>query len=426
MILPRGTPRRAACAVAVAALMAGAGLALSGLQPRAAASSGGWVATWAASPMAPTPLQPNLAIRGFADQTVRDIVFTSVGGRRVRIRLSNTFGARPLRIGQASVGVVQDGAGLLPGTIQPVLFDGRTSVTVRAGAEVVSDPVPLPVSPMEKLAVSIYLPDATGPATYHEYAQQVNYVAAGDHAGDASPATFTTRAPSWYFLDAVEVTAASRSGGSVVAFGDSITDGLGSTVGADDRWPDDLARRLDAAFGSQAPGVVDEGIGGNRILHGSACYGPSGLARFGRDVLEQAGVRDVIVLEGINDIGFSRGPDTGCEAPDTRVSAAQIIAGYEKLIAAARASRVKIFGGTLTPFRGSFAWTPAAQATWNEVNHWIRTSHAFNGVIDFARALADPGHPEYLNPAYNSGDGLHPNDAGYAAMADAISLALLK
>jgi lysophospholipase L1-like esterase len=376
--------------------------------------------------MAPTRLQPNLALPGFANQTVRDIVFTSVGGSDIRIRLSNASGTRPLRVGAVSVGVAAGGAAVATGSPLPVLFGNRTSVTVPAGADVLSDPVALATSPLEKLAVSIYLPDATGPATYHEYAQQVNYVAAGDHAGDAGPAAFTASARSWYFLDGVDVTGELKGAYSVVAVGDSITDGLGSATNANARWPDDLARRLDLAFGNAAPGVVDEGIGGNRLLNGSACYGPSAVRRFARDVLDRAGVRYVLLLEGINDIGYSQGRDAGCIAPNTDVSAAQIIDGYKKLISAAHAHGVKIVGCTLTPFRGSFTWRPAAQTKWNEVNHWIRTSGAFDGVADFARAVAAPGHPEYLNPAYNSGDGLHPNDAGYAAMADAVNLKLLK
>jgi lysophospholipase L1-like esterase len=426
MIRPPGPLRGAALLTAAVVLVAGAALALTPGQPRAAASSGGWVATWTASPMAPALPGPSLAVRGFDDQTVRDIVFTSIGGSAIRIRLSNTFGVRSLVIGQVTVGVAGEHAGLTG--VYQVLFDGRATVRVPPGAEVVSDPVPMAVTPLEDLAVSIYLPGPTGPATYHLQSQQLNYLADGDHATDASGAAFTTKALSWYILDGVDVLGASRHAYSVVAFGDSITDGVGSATDANDRWPDLLARRLDALLGSRAPGVVDEGIGGNRVLNGSACFGASALARFDRDVLDQPGVRYVIMLEGINDIGFGgRGTVTstgGCLVPDTVVTAAQIIAGYQNLIAVAHAHGLKIFGCTLTPFRGSWVWTPAAQAKLDAVNHWIRTSHAFDGVFDFARALQEPGHPEYLNPAYNSWDSLHPNDAGYAAMANTIPLSL--
>jgi lysophospholipase L1-like esterase len=217
----------------------------------------------------------------------------------------------------------------------------------------------------------------------------------------------------------------------VVAFGDSITDGAQSQVGANDRWPNFLARRLDAQLGSKAPSVVDEGISGNRVLTDSACFGVSALARLNRDILSQTAVRDVILLEGVNDIGFSQEPNAGCFAPNTNVSATQIISGYEQIIGLVHARGLEIFGGTITPFKDALImpgayWSPAAEVKREAVNNWIRTSHAFDGVIDFAEAVQDPLDPLYLNPAYNSGDNLHPNDAGYEAMANAINLALLK
>jgi lysophospholipase L1-like esterase len=424
MIPPRGAVRRAGFLVAFAALVAGAGFALTPSQPGASASSSEWAETWSASPTQATPKVANPAYGGFRDETVRDIIFTSIGGREIRIRLSNVFGTRPLAVGQASVAVVSSG-GDVSGRAQAVRFSGSRSVRVPPGGEAVSDLVPLAVTPLEDLAVSIYLPEATGPATYHLAAQQVNYLAAGNHVNDTDNAAFGAQATSWYFLDGVAVLGPFKRG-AVVAFGDSITDGADSAVGVNDRWPDLLARRLDARYGAAAPGVLDEGIGGNRILTGSACYGQSGLARFSRDVLGQPGVRDVILLEGINDINFGQGPGTGCMAPGDDVSAAQIIDGYKTLIAQAHAHGLKIFGCTLTPYEGAFAWSPGGQAKWDAVNHWIRASGAFDGVIDFARVLQDPAYPDYLSPAYNSGDGLHPNDAGYAAMADAINLALLK
>jgi lysophospholipase L1-like esterase len=384
-----------------------------------------WDATWATSPTAPTSLLPNLAVAGFNDQTVRNVIFTSVGGSELRVRLSNTFGTSALHVGGVSVGIVLTGAQLVPGTTHTVTFGGHSSVTLPAGAEAFSDPLSMTVSPLEVLAVSLYLPVATGQATYHGSAQQVNYVASGDHTGDVGPAAYTTTATSWYFLDGVDVRNA-HSPGSVVAFGDSITDGFASQNGANDRWPNFLARRLDAKFGAEAPSVVDEGIGGNRVLTDSACFGVSALARFNRDVLSQTGVRDVILLEGINDIGFSQGPNAGCFAPNTNVSATQIINGYEQLIGQSHAHGLKIFGATLTSFEGAFYWSSAAEAKREAVNNWILTSGAFDGVIDFARAAQDAQDPLYFNPAYNSGDNLHPNDAGYEAMANAIDLDLLK
>lgn len=426
MIPPRGLLRRIAFVVAAAALAAGAVVGLTPKPPTvASASSSGWVETWAAAPIGPAHMAGNRAGRGFRNKTIRNIVFTSVGGQELRIRLSNLYGTRPLHIGQASVGAVASD-GNLGGPAYPVTFNGSGSVVVPVGEEVVSDAVPMPVSPLEDVAVSVYVPQATGPATVHFFGEQANYLAAGNHVSDTSDQAYRTRDTSWYFLDGLEVLGADKRAGTVVAFGDSITDGIGSTTGLNDRWPNFLARRLDARYGGEAPGVVDEGIGGNRVLNPSACYGPSGVARFDRDVLDQPGVRAVIVLEGINDIGYSQDADVGCEAPNTNVSAAQIIGGYQKMIAMAHAHGVKIFGATLTPFESSWFWTIEGQRKLTAVNNWIRTSGAFDGVADFARVVGVPDEPNYLNPIYDSGDGLHPSDAGYQAMADAINLSALR
>jgi lysophospholipase L1-like esterase len=398
-------------ALGAASSFASPGTASVGHRGTGSAMGPGWATTWAASPQAPTPLFPNPGNAGFSNQTVRNIVFTSVAGNQIRIRLSNTFGKHAVTVGRVSVGIPLTGARLVPGTTHPVTFGGQASVTVPLGAEVVSDPVPLKVSAQEQLAVSLYLPTATGRATYHFRAQQTGYIASGDQASAAAGTAYTTTDTSWYFLDGVLAhnTAAS---GTVVAFGDSITDGFHSRTGANARWPNYLAKRLDAALGAKAPAVADEGISGNSVLHNSPCFGVSALARFQRDVLSQPGVKDVIVLEGINDIGFG-------------VTAAQIEAGYRQLISMAHAAGLKIFGVTLTPFKGPAYWSPAGEAEREAVNNWIRTSHAFDGVIDFAKAVQDRFNPLYINPAYNSGDNLHPNDAGYEAMANAINLALL-
>jgi len=428
--------RRLAAGLAAAALVLG----LAALLPAASSASPsarpglgeGWVASWAASPMATTSLEFAGAYAGFADQTVRNIIYTSVGGDELRVQVSNTFGAAPLRIGAASVGVVLDGAQLVPGTTRPVTFHGAASVTIPAGAEALSDPLAMTVRPLQELAVSLYLPAATGPATDHSDAQQTGYVASGDHAGDPAAAAYTTTDSSWFFLDGLDVHDPAAPG-TVVAFGDSITDGARSRAGANARWPNYLARRLIAAFGGRAPAVVDEGISGNRVLNNSDCFGVSALARFERDALSQPGVKDVILLEGINDIGLSGEAEGGCFAPvNPSVSAAQIEAGYQELINMAHARGVRIFAGTLTPFLGSTAiyrgnyGTAYGEALREAVNAWIRTSHAFDGVIDFSRVTQDPYAPRYFNPAYNSGDNLHPSDLGYEAMADAIPLRLVR
>jgi lysophospholipase L1-like esterase len=379
-----------------------------------------WVATWGASPQPATP--GTLSEPGFRDATIREIVLTSAGGVRVRVRLSNAFGDAPLRIGRVAVAFQTQGAQTLTGTDTPVYFDGRRSVLIPPGAEATSEPVPLVVGPATHLAVSVYVPGPTGPATQHADAEQVNYVATGSHvSGGAGP--FKARTRSWYFLSGVDVLTTRRTLGSVVALGDSITDGVGSPTGADARWPNFLAQRLSAQAG-RTLGVVDEGIGGNRVLNAAPCCGPSAIARFERDVREQPGARDVILLEGINDIGYSRSHGL-LTAPHTAVSPLQIVEGYERIVTLAHTAGLKIFGATLTPFQGARYWSPAGEADREAVNNWIRTSGEFDGVIDFAGALAEPGDPSRLNPACDSGDHLHPNAAGYRAMAAAVSLAPL-
>jgi lysophospholipase L1-like esterase len=404
--------------VALALLVLAATFAVFGSsRPAAAARPVGWVTSWGASPQTAKP--GTLAASGFDDQTIREIILPSVGGDLIRLELTNVFGTSALRIGHVTVALAGLGASVMPGSIHPVTFGGSPSVLIPAGEQVLSDPVAIQVPALQDLAVSVYLPGPTGRATLHTAAQQVNWVsAAGDHAAEAGSAAFTTSVPSWYYVSGLLVRSP-KAIGTVVALGDSITDGVGSTVGGNDRWPNDLARRLDDLAGPTLA-VADEGIGGNRVLTGARCCGDSALTRFARDALDLRGVRDIIVLEGINDIGFSAMPPSHAE-----VSPARMIAGYEQLIARAHARGVRIFGATLPPFQGAGYYSPAGEATREAVNTWIRTSGAFDGVVDFDAAMRDPADPLRLNPAYDSGDQLHPNDAGYQAMADAINLQML-
>ncbi len=402
---------------------------VAGSSPAAAARRGSgdrWVTSWSAAPQPAwgagvrTIWPDSIAADGFDDQTVRDIIFTSIGGDPIRLELTNAYGTSPLRIGRVTVAVAGPDGAVQPGTIYPVTYRGRASFQIQAGAQVLSDPVAMRVWPLEELAVSLYLPDQTGPATFHYDAIAINWVStAGDHTADSGASAFAIPTTSSYYVSGLVVRSAAAEG-TVVAIGDSITDGVNSVVGANGRWPNDLARRLDA-LGAPALAVADEGIGGNRVLTSSPIYGVSAEARFGPDVLDQPGVRDVIVLEGINDIGFSSAPGhLGAE-----VSAAQLIAGYQQLIARAHARGLKIFGATLLPYQGARYYSASGEATRAAVNHWILTSGAFNGVINFAKVMSDPADPLRLNPAYDSGDHLHPNDAGYQAMANAVNLEML-
>jgi lysophospholipase L1-like esterase len=340
--------------------------------------------------------------------TIRNIVFTSVRGDVVRVRFTNTFGDQPLQVDDAHIGV-SGTDGTIQGPNVPVTFSGAQSITIPQGAEALSDPVRLSVPALADLAVSVYIPHPSE-QTGHLGAQQTTYITYGtDQAGDPSTAGWFPN-PSLWFVDSVDVVATHHVKGTVVALGDSITDGAASTVNANTRWPNDLARRLDARHGPTLS-VADEGIGGNQVLQPGA--GVAALARFDRDVIDRAGVKDVILLEGINDIGIN----------DAQPAA--LIAGYEQIIAQAHAAGLTIFGGTLTPFKGAGYWSPEKEQTREAVNNWILTSGAFDGVIDFASATPDPSDPQMLNPAYDSGDHLHPNDAGYQAMANAIDLDML-
>jgi lysophospholipase L1-like esterase len=432
----RGTARSGTVLAVTVAAGAAVALALAGGAPATASAQravaaapapahpggGPWVTTWSASPQVAVP--GTLSATGFDNQTVRDIVFTSAGGNAARVVLTNVFGTSPLRVGHVTLAIAGSGAAVRAGTVARVSFGGSSSIEIPPGAQALSDPVTMRVPALTDLAVSVYLPGQTGAATIHSDAQQDNWVSgSGDHAGDAGAGAFTTDSQSWYYVSDVIVRSPGTAG-TVVAFGDSITDGFQSTVNANARWPNDLARRL-AARPGPALSVADEGISGDRVLNDSLCCGVNAVARFERDALDQPGVRDVIVLIGINDFGFSALPPNPIYNPVTDVSAAQVIAGYRQLIAQARARGLKVIGATLLPFKGAAYYTPAGEAKREAVNAWIRLRGAWDGVIDFDKVMRDPADPLALNPAYNSGDNLHPNDAGYQVMANAVSLGTL-
>jgi lysophospholipase L1-like esterase len=374
-----------------------------------------WVASWAASPVEGSviPWSDCPAGTGLADQTVRNVVFVSVGGNQVRVRLTNAFGTTPMRVGHASVAVQSTNADAVPGTVRELRFHGRRGVTIPAGRELFSDPVSLRVAALSTLLVSIYVPGQTGPVTNHPFTAQGNYLADGDQAADVGGAAYGNT-PCWMLTSGVDVVPTRRVVGSVVALGDSITDTSATTGNANHRWPDYLARRLNAVHGPTMS-VVNAGLGGNRVLaprEGEPFYGVPALERLTRDVLSQTGVRTVILMEGVNDIGFD-------------ATAEDLIAGLHEIATRTRAAGLRVIGGTITPFGGSFLETEQRNQTWTTVNDWIRDSGTFDAVVDFAAATAAPGDPMSLNPTYDSGDHLHPNDAGTEAMANAIDLSLL-
>ena len=363
------------------------------------------IGTWAASADRTTATLDS--------QTVRDIVHTSIGGSDVQIRLSNAFGTTPVTFGRAYVGLQDDGASIVPGSNRPVTFSGSTSVTVPAGAEVLSDPLPGTIDAQADLAVSVYVDGAGGTVTGHNSAHQTSYVSSpGDHAADERAGAYGATMTSWYWLDGV-VVSAPHTTGAVVALGDSITDGTDSTANANRRWTDVLARRLLQRPAPQQTSVLNEGIAGNMITGDRK--GVSAQARFDRDVLAQPGVRTVILLEGINDINLG-----GADGHGTTAEA--IIAGDRQLIARAHAAGRCIAGATLTPFGGSERYTEAHEAVRQAVNSFIRHSGEFDAVIDFDRATRDPSDPTRYLPRYASPDHLHPSDAGHQAMGDAIDL----
>jgi lysophospholipase L1-like esterase len=390
-----------------------------------------WIGTWAAAPESPSPGNA----RTYRNQTLRLVVHTSVAGTRARVRLSNTYGDHPIQIGAAHIARRTSGADIDPASDHTLKFHGKSTATIPAHSMIVSDPVALEVPALSDLAISLYFPESTEANTTHVLAKQTNYVSTetGDATAAASfPVGKTIR--NWPFLTGVDVQSA--RGASIVAFGSSLTDGDGTTTDTNSRYPDVLARRLQQNAHADL-GVLNEGIIGNRLLSDKlpprfaqqfgGALGEAGLTRFDRDVLSQPGVKYVIVGLGINDIAFP-GDFTSVEEmiqPDALISA------YRELIKRAHRKGVRVIGSTMPPFEGSFFENPPLKFFTSEketvrvqVNDWILKSREFDGVIDFDAAVRDPEHPTRILAAYDSGDHLHPNDAGCAAQANAIPLTL--
>jgi lysophospholipase L1-like esterase len=384
---------------------------VSGLPLLAKAETRKWVGTWASAPLLDG--RAKNAEETLTGATLREVVHVSIGGDMVRVRFSNAFGKAPLKIEAATIAQSQKGPSIVSGSSKPLTFQGQPSVSIPPGALMISDPVSFKLAPLSDLTVSFYLPDPMGPITEHSFADTTGYHASGNVVSNEtldSPTTVTA----WEYLNGVDVLASERAG-AVVTLGDSITDGAKSTLDANRRWPDELAKRLQSDSKLRDLSVLNEGIGGNKILQDGA--GVNALARFDRDVLAQSGVKYLLILEGINDIG-------GLHNKPDSVTAADLINGLNQMIIRAHAHGIAVIGCTLTPYHGAGYSTEAGEAVRKAVNDWIRTGGAFDGFVDFEAAVRDPEHPDTFLPSDDPGDHLHPNDAGYKAMGDAIDLKL--
>lgn len=377
-----------------------------------------WTGAWSAAMQ--TPLGPAAT---FDHVTLREIVHIQLAAHVVRVRLSNAQGTEPLVVGNASVAVHSSGASVRPGTLRPLTFGGARAISIAPGGVGLSDPVALDVEAFDDLAISLYLPAAESGTTQLSLAHQTSYVSAtGDFTQTAAlpvASTITT----WYWLSGVEVVA-DRRARAVVAFGDSITEGFASTTDANARWTDVLARRLHAQRRTSQVAVLNEAISGNRLLND--VIGPNAQRRIDRDVLTQAGLAYVVLLLGTNDMGFSQlAPGTfGPGVSLANVSADELIAGYEQVIARVHQAGARIYGATVLPFEGAGYYDAAVEPKRAALNQFIRTSGKFDGVIDFDAVIRDPAHPTRMRAEFDSGDHLHPNDAGYAVMGNAVDLRL--
>ncbi|WP_405990010.1 SGNH/GDSL hydrolase family protein [Streptomyces sp. NBC_00986] len=396
---------RVVVALLVCVLGAGVGEGTATAEGPVGRASDTWTGTWEAAPSGTTPALPGASFR--------NVVHLSVGGSATRVRLTNRLGTAPLRLDAVTVALREAGPDAVPGSMRVATFTGARTVTIPAGQDLVSDPVPLAVPDAADLLVTVHTPDNSGPATYHRAAGQTNYLAPqGNRTADIDGSAYTATTTSWYYVTGVDVLDAPAAG-SVVALGDSLTDGNGSTRDANHRWPDRLADRLGALPSYRRLGVLNAGISGNRLLRDDV--GPSALSRLDADALSRSGVRVLIVLEGINDVkGTPAATDPGAFED-----------AYRTLVSRAHARGIRVIGATLTPYGGNSAYTAAREAVRQEVNGFIRGGGPFDAVVDFDAAVRDPAQPQRILPGYDCGDHLHFNDAGMRALADTVDLTML-
>ncbi|HWR15343.1 MAG TPA: SGNH/GDSL hydrolase family protein [Terriglobales bacterium] len=377
-----------------------------------------WVGTWASSPYLAiaenVPPPP-----GLTDSTLRQVIRASVGGARIRVRLSNAVGRTPLVVKAAHVALSAGGGAITPQSDKPLTFNGKGSAVIPAGALLISDSLDFRLAPLTDVAITLAFGEVPEAVTSHPGSRTTSYLQKGETV-DAAAMPDGVKADRWYVINGVDVLDAGACC-AVVALGDSITDGRGSTTNGNDRWTDQLARRLQGDKKTRNVGVLNHGIGGNRLLHDG--LGPNALARFDRDVLAQTAVRWLIILEGVNDLGTRI---RARERKESWATADDIIAAYEQMITRAHAKGIRVYGATILPFGGSFYFAPDIEADRQTINKWIRTSGKFDAVIDFDAALRDPKDPARLLPTADTGDHLHPNALGYKMMGDAIDLRLFR
>ncbi len=374
-----------------------------------------WVGTWSTAPqlVEPRNMPPE---PGLSHNTIRQIVHVSIGGDSLRMRFSNEFGTSPLTLNEVHIALQTDSSSIDPNTDKAVGFGGKAGVTIEPGTAITSDPLQFSFKPMSNITVTIYFGDTSPEVTGHPGSRTTSYLLTGNmvSAADFKNAIGTDH---WYIINNIEVKAPDSTA-AVVILGNSITDGRGSGTNKQDRWPDELSKRLQKNKVTSQVAVLNEGIGGNCVLHN--CLGPSAISRFKHDVIEQKGVRWLIILEGINDIGQAHGAQGSAKV------AADLISAFKDMIDSAHAKGIRVYGATLLPMGGSFYYTPEHESARDTVNKWIRSSGSFDAVIDFDEALRDPSDPIHLLPEADSGDHLHPSEAGHRMMAEAVDLTLFK